>query len=91
MILSRRRILTGLLAAPIVVRAGLLMPVKAAPRWNTLLIDNGARASVNVVTLTGLDKYGNLFTETVLWGSWPEALRAEKNFLSINDIVWEYK
>lgn len=29
MILSRRSILTGLLAAPIVVRAGLLMPVRA--------------------------------------------------------------
>lgn len=29
MILTRRRLLTGLIAAPIVVRAGLLMPVKA--------------------------------------------------------------
>lgn len=31
MILSRRSILRGLIAAPIVVRAGLIMPVKAAP------------------------------------------------------------
>lgn len=29
MILTRRKLLTGLIAAPIVVRAGLIMPVKA--------------------------------------------------------------
>lgn len=36
--ITRRRLLTGIIAAPIVVRAGLLMPVKAVVKPTQLVI-----------------------------------------------------
>lgn len=62
MILSRRKLLTGLIAAPIVVRAGLIMPVKAieVPDIHLLGIYNN-----QAIFLDGTNSWSRMMIEAI--------------------------
>ena len=67
MIINRRSFLAGLLAAPIIVRPGIIMPVK--PLQDETAIDLIAIPRLEpgdvVYQITGRDEYGGFVRETV--------------------------
>jgi hypothetical protein len=68
MLINRRKFLTGLIAAPIIVRAGLLMPVRPLPVVERWPIGNWAEVHHMItrnglITLHGRDSNGDFVVE----------------------------
>lgn len=62
--MNRRGFLLGLLAAPVIVRAGSLMPVKASP----LMVPVYEWAPVTkFFTITGYNEMGEIIQERIEW------------------------
>lgn len=73
MILTRRSFLTGILAAPIIVRPGILMPIRPLAPEPRRLIDMG-RVGTNLsrdvaLVVSGLDMYVHRMVERILPGA----------------------
>lgn len=83
MLIGRRAFLTGLLAAPIIVRAGIIMPVRPlAPGSDSLLRLVGyVTADREVWHVYGRDMYDHFMVETIRPGQ-----RGQKLFRHISHI-----
>lgn len=85
MILSRRSILFGLLAAPIVVRPGLLMPVKPViqPHVGDLIFDRKGK----IIGVYGFDMDGRNIYESIFMPDDAKAVEVPGRWRTITEIV----
>ena len=82
--LSRRGLIIGaavtLIAAPAIVRAASLMPVRALPR--ELLVGDLLSYEVRRWIVCGMDAFGNAVTETIQWSE-PQSAKSFSYITSV--------
>lgn len=85
MILSRRSVLFGLIAAPIVVRSGLIMPVKPVviPHVGDLIFDRRGL----IVGVYGFDMEGKRVYESVWLPHDAKAVEVPGHWRTITEII----